>query len=93
MALRVGINGFGRIGRLIARALFEYRIEDVELVLVNSPGALETSAHLLRYDSVHGRFGASVTTGPDWIDFGRGWTAISSRSSRGTTMSGVLRTA
>jgi len=58
MSIRIGINGFGRIGRLVARALSEYDIKDVELVAINSPGAAETSAHLLRYDSVHGRFGA-----------------------------------
>ncbi|WP_409433308.1 type I glyceraldehyde-3-phosphate dehydrogenase [Litorimonas sp. RW-G-Af-16] len=72
MALRIAINGFGRIGRLVARALHEYDIKDVELVAINSPGALETSVHLLRYDSVHGRFGTTVTTEDDWIDFGRG---------------------
>ncbi len=72
MALKIGINGFGRIGRLVTRALEEYDIKDVELVAINSPGALETSAHLLRYDSVHGRFGADVKTGKDWMDFGRG---------------------
>ncbi|MEL7231709.1 MAG: glyceraldehyde 3-phosphate dehydrogenase NAD-binding domain-containing protein, partial [Pseudomonadota bacterium] len=72
MPLRIAINGFGRIGRLVARALFEYDITDVELALINSPGEIETSAHLLRYDSVHGRFAATVETGEDWIDFGRG---------------------
>jgi len=56
MTVKIGINGFGRIGRLVARALSEYSIEDVELVAINSPGAIEVSAHLLRYDSVHGRF-------------------------------------
>ncbi|MEM7727959.1 MAG: type I glyceraldehyde-3-phosphate dehydrogenase [Pseudomonadota bacterium] len=77
MTLKIAINGFGRIGRLVARALHEYDIDDVELVLVNSPGKVETSAHLLRYDSVHGRFAATVEEGQDsdgteWIDFGRG---------------------
>ena len=60
MTIKIGINGFGRIGRLVTRALVEYGIQDVELVAINSPGALETSAHLLRYDSVHGRFQAEV---------------------------------
>jgi len=60
MTIKIGINGFGRIGRLVARALVEYDIRDVELVAINSPGAIETSAHLLRYDSVHGRFGHNV---------------------------------
>ena len=72
MTLKIAINGFGRIGRLVARALHEYDIEDVQLVLVNSPGTIETSAHLLRYDSIHGRFGAAVTEGDGMIDFGRG---------------------
>jgi glyceraldehyde 3-phosphate dehydrogenase len=72
MSIRIGINGFGRIGRLVARALSEYDIKDVELVAINSPGAAATSAHLLRYDSVHGRFGAVVTEGDGWIEYGRG---------------------
>ena len=72
MAIRIGINGFGRIGRLVARALSEYDIKDVELVAINSPGAAATSAHLLRYDSVHGRFGATVIEGDGFIEYGRG---------------------
>ena len=72
MAIRIGINGFGRIGRLVARALSEYDIKDVELVAINSPGAAATSAHLLRYDSVHGRFGATVIEGDGYIEYGRG---------------------
>ena len=72
MTLKIAINGFGRIGRLIARALHEYDIDDMELVLINSPGPTETSAHLLRYDSVHGRFAATVSVDGDVIDFGRG---------------------
>lgn len=72
MTLKIAINGFGRIGRLVTRALHEYDIQDVELVLINSPGEIETSAHLLRYDSVHGRFSAKVEEGADFIDFGLG---------------------
>ncbi len=72
MTIRIAINGFGRIGRLVTRAISEYDIQDIELVAINSPGALETSAHLLRYDSVHGRFAPEVKTGPGFIDFGRG---------------------
>jgi len=72
MAIRIGINGFGRIGRLVARALSEYDIKDVKLVAINSPGAAATSAHLLRYDSVHGRFGAKVTEGDGYIEYERG---------------------
>ncbi len=72
MTVRIGINGFGRIGRLVARAISEYDIADIELVAINSPGALETSAHLLRYDSVHGRFDGDVVEGEGFIDMGRG---------------------
>lgn len=72
MTVRIGINGFGRIGRLVARALYEYDISDIELVAINSPGNLETSAHLLRYDSVHGRFSGQVEELDGAIDFGRG---------------------
>jgi len=77
MPVKIGINGFGRIGRLVARAISEYNIDDIELVAINSPGALETSAHLLRYDSVHGRFGQTVITGDGWIDYGSGRVAMS----------------
>jgi len=61
MTVRVGINGFGRIGRLVVRAIAEQGRKDVEVVAINSPGAIETQAHLLRYDSVHGVFGKTVT--------------------------------
>jgi len=70
MTIKIGINGFGRIGRLVARALSEYNIQDVELVAINSPGAIEVSAHLLRYDSVHGRFAETVTEGEGVIEYG-----------------------
>ena len=56
MALRVAINGFGRIGRLVLRAIVESGRRDIEVVAVNDLGPVETNAHLLRYDSVHGRF-------------------------------------
>ena len=69
MTIKIGINGFGRIGRLVARAIVEYGIEDIELVAINSPGAIETSAHLLRYDSVHGRFGHEVEIGDGFIEY------------------------
>ena len=72
MTIRIGINGFGRIGRLVARALAEYNIDDVQLVAINSPGDISTSAHLLRYDSVHGRFKIEVIEGDNFIDYGRG---------------------
>jgi glyceraldehyde 3-phosphate dehydrogenase len=72
MAVKVAINGFGRIGRNILRAIVESGRTDIEVVAINDLGPVETNAHLLRYDSVHGRFPATVTTGEDWIDVGRG---------------------
>ena len=72
MALRVAINGFGRIGRNILRALVESGRTDVEIVSVNDLGPVETNAHLLRYDSVHGRFPGEVKVDGDTIDVGRG---------------------
>ena len=72
MAVKVAINGFGRIGRNILRAIIESGRTDIEVVAINDLGPVETNAHLLRFDSVHGRFPAEVTTGPDWIDVGRG---------------------
>jgi len=61
MALRVAINGFGRIGRLVLRAIVESKRQDIVVVGVNDLGPVETNAHLLRYDSVHGRFPGTVT--------------------------------
>jgi glyceraldehyde 3-phosphate dehydrogenase len=72
MTTRVAINGFGRIGRLVLRAAYERRGDDLEIVGVNDLGPVETNAHLLRYDSVHGRFPGDITTGEGWIDLGRG---------------------
>ncbi len=65
MALRVAINGFGRIGRLVLRAIVESGRRDIEVVAVNDLGPVETNAHLLRYDSVHGRFPANVAVDGD----------------------------
>ena len=67
MALRVAINGFGRIGRLVLRAIVESGRRDIEVVAVNDLGPVETNAHLLRYDSVHGRFPATVTVDGDFM--------------------------
>jgi glyceraldehyde 3-phosphate dehydrogenase len=72
MTATLAINGFGRIGRLVLRALIESGRTDLRIVAINDLGPVETNAHLLRFDSVHGRFPAEVTTGPDWIDAGRG---------------------
>src|ERR1700744_2378365 len=63
--VRVAINGFGRIGRLVLRAIVESGRRDIEVVAINDLGPVETNAHLLRYDSVHGRFPATVTVDGD----------------------------
>ncbi len=72
MAVRVAINGFGRIGRNVLRAIVESGRTDIEVVAINDLGPVETNAHLLRFDSVHGRFPAQVTVAGDTIDVGRG---------------------
>jgi glyceraldehyde 3-phosphate dehydrogenase len=72
MTVKVAINGFGRIGRNILRAIVESGRKDIEVVAINDLGPVETNAHLLRYDSIHGRFPGEVKTGEDWIDAGRG---------------------
>ena len=72
MALRVAINGFGRIGRLVLRSIYEHGRRDIEVVAINDLGPVETNAHLLRYDSVHGRFPGAVTVDGDTIDVGYG---------------------
>ncbi|MBH0239391.1 type I glyceraldehyde-3-phosphate dehydrogenase [Methylobrevis albus] len=72
MAVKVAINGFGRIGRNVLRAIIESGRTDIEVVAINDLGPVETNAHLMRYDSVHGRFPGSVTVSGDTIDVGRG---------------------
>ncbi len=72
MALRVAINGFGRIGRLVLRAAIESGRKDIEFVGINDLGSVEANAHLVTYDSVHGILPTKVKTGKDWMDFGRG---------------------
>src|SRR3954468_10718948 len=72
MTVRVAINGFGRIGRNILRAIAESGRKNIDVVGINDLGPVETNAHLLRYDSVHGRFAGEVTTGENWMDAGRG---------------------
>jgi len=72
MTVKVAINGFGRIGRNILRAIIESGRTDIEVVAINDLGPVETNAHLLRFDSVHGRFPATVTVSADTIDVGRG---------------------
>ena len=72
MTVKVAINGFGRIGRNVLRAIVESGRTDIDVVGINDLGPVETNAHLLRYDSVHGRFPAEVTVNGDAIDVGRG---------------------
>ena len=72
MAVRVAINGFGRIGRLVLRAAIESGRKDIEFVAINDLGTVEANAHLLKYDTVHGRFPGKVKTGKDWMDLGAG---------------------
>jgi glyceraldehyde 3-phosphate dehydrogenase len=72
MPVRVAINGFGRIGRLVLRSILEHGRRDIEVVAINDLGPPETNAHLLRYDSVHGRFPGVVTVEGDTLDIGLG---------------------
>ncbi|HVZ04695.1 type I glyceraldehyde-3-phosphate dehydrogenase [Hyphomicrobium sp.] len=72
MTVKVAINGFGRIGRNVLRAIIESGRKDIEVVAINDLGPVETNAHLLRFDSVHGRFPQEVKVSGDTIDAGRG---------------------
>src|SRR6266566_7613814 len=72
MAVRVAINGFGRIGRNVLRAIAETDRKDIEVVAINDLAPVETNAHLLRFDSVHGRFPGEVKVTGDSIECGIG---------------------
>ncbi|NVO23604.1 type I glyceraldehyde-3-phosphate dehydrogenase [Donghicola mangrovi] len=72
MTVKVAINGFGRIGRNVLRGIIESGRTDIEVVAINDLGPVATNAHLLKYDSVHGRFPSTVSVGEDMIDAGRG---------------------
>ncbi|WAC28904.1 type I glyceraldehyde-3-phosphate dehydrogenase [Ancylobacter sp. SL191] len=72
MTLKVAINGFGRIGRNVLRAIIESGRTDIEVVAINDLGPVETNAHLFRFDSVHGKFPGTVTVDGDTINVGRG---------------------
>jgi len=72
MAVKVAINGFGRIGRNVLRAIYESGRTDIDVVAINDLGPVETNAHLLRFDSVHGRFPGEVVVKGDTLDLGRG---------------------
>src|SRR5580658_3087486 len=77
MSIRVAINGFGRIGRNVLRAIAESGRTDIEVVGINDLGPVETNAHLLRFDSVHGRFPGTVTVDGDSISVGHGKIKVS----------------
>ena len=76
MTTRLAISGFGRIGRMVLRALVESGRDDVEIVLINTPGPVETSAHLYEFDSVHGRVMDDISFGEGWVDVGTGRIAM-----------------
>ena len=73
MAVRVAINGFGRIGRLVLRAIMESGRKDIEVVGINDLGPVATNAHLFRHDTVHGAYRGEVKTKEDGMDVGRGF--------------------
>jgi len=77
MAVKVAINGFGRIGRNVLRGIIESGRTDIEVVAINDLGPVETNAHLLQFDSVHGRFPAEVKVVDGGIDVGRGTIRVS----------------
>ena len=72
MTITLGINGFGRIGRCTLAHIAEAARNDVQVVKINATGPIETNAHLLKYDSVHGRFGREIQIDGDSMDIGRG---------------------
>ena len=72
MPVTIGINGFGRIGRCTLAHIAESARNDVQVIKINATGPIETNAHLLRYDSLHGRFGGIVQTTEDTLDLGLG---------------------
>lgn len=76
MTVQVAINGFGRIGRNVLRAILETENSGLEVVAINDLGPVETNAHLLRYDSIHGRFPGEVKVSGSTMDVGRGPIAV-----------------
>ncbi|MFQ5763454.1 MAG: type I glyceraldehyde-3-phosphate dehydrogenase [Rhodospirillales bacterium] len=72
MTVRIGINGFGRIGRLVLRGILESRRNDVKVVGINDLGSVEINAHLLKYDSVHGTLNTAIEIDRDTLDVGAG---------------------
>jgi len=76
MTVRVGINGFGRIGRNVLRAIKEYNRTDLTIVAINDIGDLKTNVHLLKYDSVHGPYHGEVKVEGDGFDAGTGYIKV-----------------
>lgn len=72
MTVRVAINGFGRIGRNILRAIHENDRKDIEIIAINDLGDVHTNVHLLKYNSIHGPFRGEIKVGPDYFDIGHG---------------------
>jgi glyceraldehyde 3-phosphate dehydrogenase len=72
MAIKVAINGFGRIGRMVLRALVESGRKDIQVIAINDLGSIQDNAHMLKYDSVHGRFPGTIITSADALDVGSG---------------------
>lgn len=72
MTVRIAINGFGRIGRMVLRAIAEQNHRDIQVIAINDLGSLENNVHLFKYDSIHGRFHGNVTTTSSTIDIGFG---------------------
>ena len=72
MSLNIAINGFGRIGRLVLRALYESNRDDLKVVAINDLGSVEANAHLLKWDSNHGPFPGEIIVKEDTIDLGKG---------------------
>ena len=72
MTIKLAINGFGRIGRCTLAHIAESNRNDVEVVAINATGPIETNAHLLKYDSVHGRFPGQIRVEGNTLDLGRG---------------------
>lgn len=70
--MKIAINGFGRIGRMVLRSFVEQKADNVQIVAINDLGSLDDNAHLFKYDSIHGRFHGNVTTTNDSLDVGLG---------------------
>ncbi|HVJ44020.1 MAG TPA: type I glyceraldehyde-3-phosphate dehydrogenase [Dongiaceae bacterium] len=76
MAVKVAINGFGRIGRLVLRGIMESGRKDIQVVGINDLGPVETNAHLFRYDTIHGAYKGTVKTKDGAMDVGQGWMQV-----------------